>query len=116
MLFAYFVRYFSKLVSIADLIAKFFAVLKGNAIHHKMIVNIFGVEVGGNDYLKPLAPHPPRRFYTELVGLLRRDLTLRKALKPVVSNVLSSLAEMPLDRHHILIGSKPRAVYARDKH
>ena len=57
-LFAYFIRYFSKLVSVADLVAKFFAVLKGNAIHYKMIVNIFGVEVGSDYNLKSLAPNP----------------------------------------------------------
>ena len=58
-----------------------------------MVVQIVGVHVGGNQYLKPLAPYLAGQCYADLMALLRGDLSLAEALVGV-------------ERHHAVCFTK----------
>ena len=54
------------------------------------------IEVGSNDYLEPLAEQPPRKLTSDLMGLLRRDLSGRKGLNKVISGSMMNCDLWPI--------------------
>ena len=81
-----------------------------------MAVNIVGIQVDGDQHLIPVAPHLPRGFLANGKRLLRRDITLTKALNAVVAHHLATQAEPPLDGDHLGVGVLRRAVDTAHKH
>jgi len=69
----------------------------------KILVQVIGVQVCGDDHLEAVAPHTPRRFNPDLMRLLRRDLARREALIAVIGDDLAALSVFALDSHHLLI-------------
>ena len=97
---------FSQFHMLADLITKLLAVFKGYAVDDEMVVYVLSIEVGRHQYLKAIAPHSPCRFHADVVGFFRCDFALRKTLIAVVRNVLTALAVIVLDLHHIQVRDK----------
>ena len=50
----------SKLQAVANTVAEFLPVGKGNAIDYKMVVDVIGIEMRGDDHLIFRAPHLSR--------------------------------------------------------
>ena len=101
---------------LADLITKLLTVFKGYAVDDEMVVYVLGIEVGRHQYLKAIASHSSCRFHADVVGFLRCNLALRKTLIAVVGGVLTALAIVLFDGHHIPIGGIPRTVDSGNKH
>ena len=76
---AYLVGDLSKLQAVADTVAEFLPIGKGNAIDYKMVVDVIGIEMRGDDHLIFRAPHLPRGFYADLMRFFGCDLSLGKA-------------------------------------
>ena len=81
-----------------------------------MIVDIIGIEMGGNDYLVVCAPHSFCRFYTDTVRFSGSDFICYKTLIPVISNIAAKFPIPPFGCHHTLVGSLLRTVNARHIH
>lgn len=79
-------------------------------------MHIVGVQMDSNEHLIPVAPHLPRGFFADGKRLLRRDLTLTKALNAVVAHHLATQTESLLDGDHLGVGVLRRAVDAAHKH
>ena len=75
-----------------------------------MIMVGAGVEMGGDEDLMILAPHPFRQLHAHLMTELRRDLAGLEALVGVVGHVAPGLAEALLHSVHLLKGTVPAAV------
>ena len=75
-----------------------------------------GVEMGGDQYLVIIAPHPLCQFHAESVAQLRGDLAGLEALISMVGHIAARLAKPLLDRLHFLKSGVPVAVHAGDKH
>ena len=71
--------------------------------------------MSGNDNLKPVAPHLLSKFYTDLVRLLWRNLTVLKALETVIADNLAFIVPLRFCNHHFISGGGWGAVYACDK-
>ena len=56
------------------------AVAEGNAVDNKMIVEMIGIQMRGDDDLEPVAPQLLRKLDADCVGFLRRRLSFREAL------------------------------------
>ena len=91
------------------------AVHKGNGVYDKVVVQTFGIEVGGNDDLKPFAPHLLGKFYPKLVRLLRRDLALHKTLVAVIADDFAPVVKLHFGYHHFLSGGGGVAVHTGHK-
>ena len=111
----YLVGDFSKLQAVANTVAKFLPVGKGNAIDYEMVVNVIGIEMGGNNHLVFCTPHHTSGFYADLMRFFGCNLSLGKALVSVVGDILSALTETALDGDHFVIGIVLGAVDARNK-
>ena len=79
----------------------FAAVPEGHGVEAEVTVQMFLVEVGGDDDLKAVAPHLLCQLYANLVGKLRRDLLRLKALIAVPSDVAVRLAVAFLGEDHL---------------
>ena len=69
---------------VGDMVFELSAGLKGYGVYHKMVMEITGIEVGGNNNFIFLAPHTPCGFYPDFMCFLRCNLTRLKALIPVI--------------------------------
>ena len=110
------IRYFSQPVMIRYMVLKLSAVPEGYGIDHEVIVQGIRVQVGGNDNLIFLPPHPPGCFHADGMGLLRSHLTGLEALVAVISNIAAQLAKLPLGGHHCTIRVMLGAVDGADIH
>ena len=69
----------------AEVVPRLFFVFKplpiggGNGVDDKMAVEMFRVQVGSDDHLKPLAPHLSCKLHSDLLRLFGRDLVFLKA-------------------------------------
>ena len=81
-----------------------------------MAMHIVGIQMDSNEHLIPIAPHPPCGFLANGECLLRRNLTLAKALNAVVAHHLATQTESPLYGDHLGVGVLRRAVDAAHKH
>ena len=106
---------FSQLQAVADTVAEFLPVCKGNAIDYEMVVNIIGIEMRGDDHLVFCAPHHSSGFHADLMRFFGCDLSLGKALVSVIGDILSALTETALDGDHFVIGIVLGAVDTRNK-
>ena len=79
----------------------FSAVPKRNGIKAEVTVDMFLVEVGGDDDFKAVAPHLLCQLYANLVGKLRRDLLRLEALIPMPSDIAVSLTVTLLGQNHL---------------
>ena len=66
-----------------------------------MAVQMFLVQMGGDDDLKTVAPHLLCQLHADLVGKLRRDLLRLEALIPVPSDIAIRLAVALLGEDHL---------------
>ena len=81
-----------------------------------MAMHIVGIQMDGNEHLIPVAPHPPCCLLANGERLLRRGLTLTKALDAVVTHHLATQTESPLYGDHLGVGVLRRAVDTAGKH
>ena len=91
------------------------AVRKGNGVYYKVVMKTLGVEMGGNNDLKSVAPHSLGKFDPDLVRLLWRDLARLEALEAVITDNLACVVPLVFGNHHFISGGSRVAVYARDK-
>ena len=70
-----------------------------------MVVAAVGVQVGGYQNLKAVAPHPLGQFHSDGVALLRRDLAGAETLVGVKGYRAASLAELLFGQLHLLAGN-----------
>ena len=101
---------------VPDMVLEFLSVPEGHCVDNHVIVDGVCVQVGGDDHLILVTPHTPGCFNSNLMRLLRRDLSGLKALKPVIGHVRSPETEAPLNGYHFFIGSVLGAVHAGDIH
>ena len=80
-----------------------------------MIMNVIGVEMGGNNNLVIL-PHTLCRFNSDLVRFIGSNLTGLKTLESVISDVTTELSVAVFSGHHALIRPLLRAVNGRHVH
>ena len=71
--------------------------------------------MGGDNDLKPVAPHSLGKFNADLVCLLWRDLTVLEALEAVIADNLTRVAPSRFGNHHFISGGGRVTVYACDK-
>ena len=88
---------------VGDMVFKLPARSERYRIYHNMIVNIIRVQVGGNDYLIILAPHPPCRFQSNLMRFFGSNLAADKTLITVIGNIPAELSVPPFSCHHTLV-------------
>ena len=81
----------------------------------KLILIGARIEVGGDEYLIPVAPHFSCQLYADLMTQLGRDLIGLEALVSMVGDVACRLAEPLLYGTHFVKHGNGRAVDARDK-
>ena len=74
-----------------------------------------GIQVGGNDDLKSVAPHSLGKFNADLVSLLWRNLTVLEALKAVVTDNLTRIVPLCFGNHHFISGSVRVTISTCDK-
>lgn len=80
-----------------------------------MIVATAGVQVGGYQHLKAVAPHPLGQFQPDGVTLLRRDFAGAKTLVGVKGHCAAGLAELLLGQLHLLAGNLRYTVDTADE-
>ena len=95
---------------LGNAVAILLAIVEGNGVDHKMIVQIVRIEVCGDKDLVVLAPHPPRGLNPDRVRLLRRQLARLERLEAVVRRHLAALAELFLNKQHFVVSVHRRAV------
>ena len=83
---------------------------KGNGVDDKMAVEMFRVQMGSNDHLKPLAPHLSCKLHSDLLRLFGRDLVFLKAQIPVIRLNPVRLAELFLDGNELVTSHRHIAV------
>ena len=83
---------------------------KGNGVDDKMAVEMFRVQMGSNDHLKPLAPHLPCKLHSDLLRLFGRDLVFLKAQIPVICLNPVRLAELLLYGNELVTSHRHIAV------
>ena len=81
-----------------------------------MVVDVIGIEMGSNNYLVIITPHPFCRFQPDFVRFFWRDFAGYKTLIPVIGDIPAELAVPPFSCHHTLVGSLLRAVDTRYIH
>ena len=81
-----------------------------------MVMKGSSIEVGGDQHLVFIAPHPLCQLHAESMAKLRGDLTGLKALVGVVGHVTARLTEPLFGRLHFLESGAPVAVHAGDEH
>ena len=74
-----------------------------------------GIQMGGNDDLKSVAPHSLGKFNADFVSLLWRNLTVLEALKAVVADNLTRVAPLCFGNHHFISGGGRVTIYTCDK-
>ena len=74
-----------------------------------------GIQVGGNDDLKSVAPHSLGKFNADLVSLLWRNLTVLEALEAVIADNLTRVAPSRFGNHHFISGGGRVTIYTCDK-
>ena len=100
----------------AEVVPRLFFVFKplpigeGNGVDDKMAVEMFGVQVGSDDHLKPLAPHLPCKLHSDLLRLFGRDLVFLKAQIPVIRLNPVRLAELFLNGNELVTSHRHIAV------
>ena len=85
-------------------------IYKGNGVDDKMAVEMFGVQMGSDDHLIPLAPHLCRKLHSDLLRLFGRDLVFLKAQIPVIRLNPVCLAELFLDGNELVTSHRHIAV------
>ena len=65
-------------------ILKPFPISKGNGVDDEVTVEMFCIQVSGNNYLKSLAPHLCCELHSDLLRLFGCDLVFLKAQIPVI--------------------------------
>ena len=110
------IRDFPQFLVVADFVFELCAVLEGHRIYNKVAMHIVGIQVDGHEHLIPITPHLSCCLFTDGERLLRRDLTLTKALNAVVAHHLATQPEPPLDGDHLGVGVLCRAVNTAHKH
>lgn len=101
---------------IANFILEFAPVLKGNRVHSKVAMDIFGVQMHRHKYLIPVTPHPAGRFLADLKCHLRRDLARPKALDSMIGYHAATIAKAFLNGHHFPVGILLGAVDPSHEH
>ena len=74
-----------------------------------------GIQMGGNDDLKSVAPHSLSKFNADFVSLLWRNLTVLEALKAMVTDNLARVVPPRFGNHHFISSGGRVTVYACDK-
>ena len=72
-------------------ILKPFPISKGNGVDDEVTVEMFCIQVSGNNYLKSLAPHLCCELHSDLLRLFGRDLVFLKAQIPVIGSFAKPL-------------------------
>ena len=80
-----------------------------------MVVQVAFVQVGGDDDLKPVAPHLLCQLYADLMAPLRGDLTGLEALIAMPRNVLILFAIPLLGQDHLAERRLLQAIDSGDK-
>ena len=101
---------------VGDMVFELFAGLKGYGVYHKMVMEIIGIEVGGNNNFIFLAPHTPCGFQADFVRFFGSYFARLKALIPVIRHIAACFAEALFCCRHTLIGSFCIAVDTADIH
>ena len=97
---------------VPEIVAVHSPVHKGDGIENHMIVQVFPIQVGGDDNLIAAPQQTVGKFNAYGVGLLRGGLTWGKGLDDVVAlhMVLTGLFPTPLGIQHISMGALQLAV------
>lgn len=81
-----------------------------------MVVEIIGIEVGGNNNFIFLAPHTPCGFQTDFVRFFGCNFARPKALVAVIRHIAACFTEALFRCRHTLISSFSVAVDTADIH
>ena len=65
--------------------AQLLAVQKGHRIDCDVVMQVMFIQMGADDHLEPLSEQPPRKLYTDGVGLLRGKLPRLKRLNDMIA-------------------------------
>ena len=76
------------------------AVYAGHRINDNVIMRMGFVQMRPNNDLKILAEQPPRKLTSDLMGLLRRNLSRSKGLNKVIAEDAVRLAKLLLGPAH----------------
>ena len=95
------VRGFSQTLLLCFGIVVLAAVPKGHGIKAEMAVQMFFIQMGGDDDFKTVAPHLLCQLHANLVGKLRRDLLRLKALISMPSDIAVRLSVTLLGEDHL---------------
>ena len=79
----------------------FVAVDAGNGIDHQMIVQMVLIQMGAHDNFKVIPEQTPRKFFPDLMRLLRRDLSRCKGLNEVVAEDAARFPKPLLGFRHL---------------
>ena len=89
---------------------------EGHGVYHKMVVYMrFLVQMGGHQHLEAVAPEFIGKLHTDLMGLLRRDLSGGEGLIAVEGHCAAGFSELLLRGGHDLLGGVRGAVDAGDQ-
>ena len=86
------------------MVFKLTACSEGYRIQHNMVVDILRIQMGSDDDLIVITPHPFGSFHSDLVCFLRGYFAGLKALKTMISYIPTHLSEVPLGVHHGPVG------------
>ena len=81
------------------------SILHGHTVPQQVIVNMPGVQVSADDYLKPSAENLFRQLEANLMRQSRGDFSRGKALHQMIPLHAVLLVPHPLDAAHILESS-----------
>ena len=90
-------------------------ILERHRIETEVVVQVPFVQVGGDDDLKPVAPHFPGQFHADLMAPLRGHLTGLETLIAVPCDIFILLAIPLLGQDHLTERRLLQAVDSGDK-
>ena len=105
----------AKQSKIGFVVVVMFPVHKRDRVHNKVIVQAVRIQMGSNDYLKPVAPHPLGKSDSDFVCLFGCNLSRFKTLEPVIADDLTFIIPLCFGDHHFLSGRSRITVDTRDK-
>ena len=81
-------------------------VYKGNGIDNKVAVQVLGIQMCRNNYLKAFAPNLFGKFHSDMLRHLRRNIGFLKAQISVIGLYALRLLVLLLDRYKLVTGNR----------
>ena len=102
MLQAYLISNMPKVTPRLFLVLKPLSIHKGNGVDDEVTVEMFCIQVSGNNHLKSLAPHLSHKLHSNLLRLFRSDLVFLETQIPVICLNPTRLIELFLDGNELI--------------